>query len=319
MFSQGGATGSPVARRLGWSVQPALRVLGIGIRRGSSDHASCWGTNIYGQLGNGGGLDSPSPVVVANLTDVIDLSVGGGHTCVVAADGTAWCWGRNSMGQLGTSVGTLPITTPEQVDTLQTVAGIACGTTHTCAWLADGSAACWGSNFNGQVGDGTDLNQFFPVMLPALTDVALITSGQSHTCALLLDGSLLCWGANNFGQFGDGTTGSSNTPVPGPSFNGVVSLDAGSQHTCIALSNGEARCWGFNNDGQLGNDSLDNRTTPVVPIDLVQVTTLVGGDDHTCAVVHTGATLQCWGDNSHGQLGDGSVTDRDIPVDVVFP
>ncbi|PKN20150.1 MAG: hypothetical protein CVU65_17735 [Deltaproteobacteria bacterium HGW-Deltaproteobacteria-22] len=306
-------TGLPPARRIGTGSFHSCALLNDGTVR-------CWGDNTFGRLGDGSGLNSPLPVAVADLTDVIELSVGGSHTCVVRSDGTAWCWGRNSFGQLGINDSTMPVTTPEQVDTLANVAGIACGSSHTCAWLTGGTAACWGSNFNGQVGDGTDLDQFFPVMLPTLTNVAMITAGGSHTCALLLDGSMLCWGTNNSGQFGDGTTVSSDTPVPGPSFNGVVSLDAGSQHTCIALSNGEARCWGINEYGQLGNDQhAGYRETPVVPIGLVQVLTLACGDDHTCAVVHAGAALQCWGFNSHGQLGDGSIIDRDTPVDVVFP
>ncbi|MCX7808709.1 MAG: hypothetical protein N2515_08880, partial [Deltaproteobacteria bacterium] len=91
--------------------------------------------------------------------------------------------------------------------------GLALGWYHTCAWLSDGSARCWGRNRFGQLGDGTTTNRSTPVMVSGLSGVTAIATGLEHTCALLGSGEVRCWGYNLYGQLGDGTTTNHFTPV----------------------------------------------------------------------------------------------------------
>ncbi|MEZ5382018.1 MAG: hypothetical protein R2754_09525 [Microthrixaceae bacterium] len=84
----------------------------------------------------------------------------------------------------------------------------------SCALKADGTAACWGWNILGQLGDGTTTDRSTPTLVDGLTNVTAITAGGVHSCALKQDGTAACWGSNSSGQLGDGTTTKSLTPTP---------------------------------------------------------------------------------------------------------
>ena len=123
-----------------------------------------------------------------------------------------WCWGADDQGQLGDDAQSgddSPV--PVQVAGL-TATAIAAGYNHTCAVLADGSAACWGANENGQLGDGTNEKRTSPVAVAGLSDISAIAGGSFHTCAESR-GAISCWGNNDAGQLGDGTTASHSTPA----------------------------------------------------------------------------------------------------------
>jgi alpha-tubulin suppressor-like RCC1 family protein len=102
----------------------------------------------------------------------------------------------------------------------------------------------------------------------------------------------------------------------------VRAVGVGRAHACALVSGGELRCWGFNSDGQLGDGTAATRPAPVpvlvaaggAPLAGVQAVSV--GAVHTCAVVE-GGQVRCWGDNSSGQIGDDSTTDRPSPVTVV--
>jgi alpha-tubulin suppressor-like RCC1 family protein len=149
--------------------------------------------------------------------------------------------------------------------------------------------------------------------------VGSITGGGAHTCAILDNGSVSCWGYNGNGGLGDGTTTNRSTPTQTSSLGTdrtAVATSAGSSHTCAILDDGSVSCWGYNSRGQLGDGTNTQRNTPTQTSSLGTDRTAVaitGGDYHTCAILDDGS-VSCWGNNSRGQLGDGTTTDRNTPT-----
>ena len=195
----------------------------------------CWGSNAFGQLGDGGqcGATCPLPVSVciadptsacAPPGDLISLSAGGRHTCVATSEGHAFCWGDNGDGQLGNGselgsgvpveVCTSAIASCPSGSVLDSPVAIATGLSYTCALSASGDVSCWGLNSVSQLGNGSSGSSSLPIAVDGLaTDIVAITAGSSHTCARSADGALQCWGWNADGRLGDGTFSGRDGPV----------------------------------------------------------------------------------------------------------
>jgi alpha-tubulin suppressor-like RCC1 family protein len=177
----------------------------------------CWGANFLGQLGTGGttGNDVPQQVTSPAADGWASVSAGGQDTCAVRADGTLWCWGANINGALGLGT-TTGQSLPQQVTTPASTgwARVSMGGGHTCAIRGDATLWCWGSNFQGQLGIGSNTEQARPqrVSVPARTGWTLITSGAHHTCATHTGHALWCWGLNRTGELGLGSTTDQNLP-----------------------------------------------------------------------------------------------------------
>lgn len=291
----------------------------------------CWGNDWRSQLGNGSftGALPPNPAIVAGLSAISNgpqIGAGSSHSCALLAKGTASCWGSNASGQLGN--GTLvDASSAGAVLNVSNAVALCTGARHSCALLADGTAKCWGSNANGQLGTGATSGT--PVSTPnllvsGLANATGITCGISHTCASIADGTTQCWGSGAFGQTGSVGSCGSGCSLPAPVMlddgtDTVVDLGravaAGDNHTCALSAAGTVTCWGNNTWGNLGDGSLTQRLGPV-GVTLLNGRTaksLALGSTHSCAMIADG-TVQCWGDNTSGALGDGTTVQRTTPV-----
>jgi alpha-tubulin suppressor-like RCC1 family protein len=237
----------------------------------ANGEVKCWGSNEYGQLGNGTNTDSSTPVDVRGLTgDVIAIAAGWHHTCALIASGGVQCWGSNDYGGLGDGTKTFSSIPVDVSGLTGDVIAIAVGGWHSCALAAGGGVKCWGNNFWGQLGDSTNTDISIPVdaigLASAVTAIAL---GGEHTCAITASGGLQCWGSNGDGQLGNGTNTDSTTPVNVSGLvNGVTAIALGSFHTCAVTVSSGVKCWGDNEFAQLGDGTTINRSTPVDVIGL---------------------------------------------------
>lgn len=293
----------------------------------TSGGVRCWGFNDDGQLGDGStsGRLTPGPVVGLE-SGVIAIAAGSDHTCALTNAGAVKCWGKNSFGALGDN-SNANRTRPVNVQGLNGgVVEIAAGGAHSCARLSSRQVRCWGDNLVGQLGDGTNTDRLIPVGVSGISDAIELATGFAHTCAVRSTDVPMCWGDNSSGQLGDATTTSRSKPVYVVRVFGVQGIAAGGLHTCsrdtnLATGGGDVYCWGENSSDQLGGaTSSTSIPSSVSALLSVGVTAIAAGMKHNC-VLTTGfnvpSGLKCWGDNSYGQLGDNSRTNRRTPVDVL--
>jgi len=279
--------------------------------------AYCWGANGVGQLGDSTTTQRPSPVLVVGGLTFAALSAGYNHTCGITTVGAAYCWGRNFEGELGDGTRT-DQPGPVLVSGGLTFASVSAGVDHSCGVTVAGAAYCWGDNTHGEVGDSsTTFTRPSPELVAGGLTFAAVSAGGNHSCGVIPVGAAYCWGDNSLGQLGDGTDSSRLTPVRVSGGLSFTALIAGGGHTCGLTAAGAAYCWGYNIDGQLG----DGTTTPIrsspVPVSGGLTFAIVSaGGGHTCGIT-AGGTTYCWGNNSSGQLGNGSSSADSIPVRVV--
>ena len=286
----------------------------------------CWGQNGDGEVGDGTTSQRNSPVsviapgTVSGSTTLLtgvssaafeSLTVGSHVSCARLASGQLDCWGRNQEGEIG-----------------------------------DGGG-CW--NCGG--GNSSYTNSSAPLYVNGAGPTFWSSTGVSvseeqgntntHSSAATSVGGVRCWGYDGNGQLGNATTNSNvnsfplnvtlstaagANPVVPTNLAGPVVATAGS-HSCVIFNSatitGGVQCWGANGDGELGNNSTTQSSSPVVVQNvghtaaLSGVTAIAAGGFNstqgtTCAVVSGG--VDCWGDNSNGQVGDNSTTNRTSPV-----
>ena len=257
------------------------------------------------------GLSSPT-YAASGWTSVTS---GDDHTCGIRV-GRIYCWGDDTYGQLGDGAAGGSRATPAPIASAATDwTSVSAGNYHTCAVRA-GRVACWGRDNNGQLGDGTvnDTSDATPGLIASgATDWKSVTAGAYHSCAIRA-GRVACWGLDNQGQLGDGTA-SGNDPSPGFIASGATdwtSVSAGHFHTCATRA-GRVACWGLDGFGQLGRGAVGS-SDPVPRLIASSATdwkSVSTGGYHTCAI--RAGRVACWGYDTNGQLGDGTVSGTPDP------
>lgn len=167
----------------------------------------CWGSNEYGQLGDGTNTDRPAPVAVKGELTLERVTAGFHHTCGVTEGGKTYCWGRNNEGQVGDGTST-ERQEPVAVTGGQTFVRVSAGYRHTCGVTSDGDGYCWGANGPGSLGNGeggqSGDSSLEPVLVEGELTFEQVDSGGYLTCGVTRQGRTYCWGWNGVGQLGIG-------------------------------------------------------------------------------------------------------------------
>lgn len=188
-----------------------------------SGRVYCWGDNRWSQLGDGTLHASTTPVEVSGLTDAVAVAAGGNFACALKSNQQVACWGANYAGQLGNNGPTGTSSTAVLVHNLTDAVAITAGAGgHACALKADGSAVCWGSNYFGQLGDGTRTSRGEPVAVAGLENIVSISAGDKATCAVVAGGQVYCWGSAEQGVLGTGRQAIYVTPQPVQNFGDLI-------------------------------------------------------------------------------------------------
>lgn len=194
---------------------------------------------------------------------------------------------------------------------------IVAGQATACAVVVGGGVKCWGSGYNGRLGNGSDLDSASPVDVAGLqSGVTKIAGNTNGSFCAIQNGAAKCWGYNGNGQLGNGTYDEAWVPtqVSGMA-SGVTDIALGTYHSC-AVQSGAVKCWGNNNSFALGVTSPFQSATPLaVPSLGSNMSSVTAGMFFSCART-TSNVLFCWGYNEFGQVGDGSDLDRSGPVQV---
>jgi alpha-tubulin suppressor-like RCC1 family protein len=311
-----------------------------------------WGFNEQGELGNGdtSGPErcgtppvtfpcSTVPIPVPGLANVVAIAAGGEHSLALLANGTVMAWGRNDFGELGNGDTSGPercgappstracSTVPIPVPGLANVVAIAAKGSSNLALLANGTAMAWGFDSQGQAGEGTGSQSGCicvdrPIAVPGVSGAMAVSVGSDSGYALLADGTVKAWGANEEGQLGVGAISpdvgcACLGPVSVSGLAGVKALAGGGAHGLATLSNGNVQAWGLGGAGQLGNGNIPTTLCGCSPSPgpvsgLSGPQAISGGGLYSLALLADGS-VEAWGENSLGQLGDGTGTQRNLP------
>ena len=266
----------------------------------------CWGSNYYGEGGNGttGAQYTPQKV----LEKVKSVSLGYEYSAAITENGDLYCWGWNEEGQVGNGT-TKDQNTPQKV--LEKVKSASLGWIHSAAITENGDLYCWGNNACGQVGNGTTENQYMPQKV--LEKVKSVSLGDEHSAAIAENGDLYCWGSNYYGEVGNGMIHDQLTPQK--ILEKVKSVSLRYSKSAAITEKGDLYCWGSNYYGEVGNGTTENQYTPQKVLEKVKSASL--GWQHSAAITEDG-DLYCWGQNGAGEVGNGTTTNQLTPTKISF-
>ncbi len=266
-----------------------------------------WGSNAYGELGDGTYTDRLTPVALTGLGGAVSISSGFLHSFALIAGGTLAAWGTNENGQLG-DPSVVRLSTPAPIAGISGIADVRVGDLFTVALKTDGTVLAWGDNAFGQLGNNALVFRSTPSV--PLSGVAKLAVGGFHVLALKTDGSLVAWGDSRAAQVGDGTSVNRSAPVPVSGLgagSGITDISAGGLHTLALKSDGTVLSWGDNYSGEIGNRESADASVPSRIVGLAGVTAISAGGAHGVALAADGS-VWTWGLDDFGQLGDGTQT-----------
>ena len=298
----------------------------------------CWGWGYALGTGATTSYDLPTSMVSeANMSadeKLIKIFSGSSHSCGISTSGKTYCWGIGGDGRLGNNsqadnlepvaVDTTNLTQPMKFLEVSTYGN------HSCGITSSGKVFCWGDNSNGQLGDSTFINKASPTEVDSsnLATNEMFTSvtvGKNHSCGLTNLYKAFCWGSGSVGQLGTGSI-LPNQDIPmsvdSSSFSPsevFTKLASGNLFSCGLTNLSNIYCWGEGALYRLGNGSSTTKPKP----EKVTLSNLAAGekfidfdsDTHSCAVTNY-SNVFCWGNNTFGQIGDGTTINRDIPYQI---
>lgn len=270
----------------------------------SVGHVWCWGSNSFGQLGNDSGRYSSSPLRNPDLKNIVSIALGSSTLCALDRDGAVWCLGNNIGGRLGIGNDEIPqSSSPRKVSLSKSVKKLVAGPGNFCALHPDSTMSCWGENSFNTISlddDSIDAPELFS--MDQIKDVQL---GHFNSCIIRMNDTLWCWGHNYSGQVGNGTL-RNNVPSPVQVLQSVKQVSVGQRSICAVDFSNKGHCWGYDNYYQHGRGVSDVGEVPL-PVDVTVMSSLDSihvGDGVTCGLLN--GVAKCWGQNAHGELGNGT-------------
>lgn len=264
--------------------------------------AWCWGYNAEKEVANVPDLWVTTPVQLPGA-GYTSIAMGRAHTCAFGPNLGVKCWGANNAGQLGDGTVINRATPVSPSGSSFNAVKLFAGYDRTCEITGGGGTYCWGSNANGELGDGTTTQRLVQTYVASgITNLAL---GYRHTCAQLPNATIKCWGYNGSGALGDGTTVNSLTPKAVAGLTNVTHLALGADHTCVRVSDGRVSCWGGNTYGQLGDNSIVSHALPAFVPGLTDGLDIQAGTTNSFSIARrANHDIVWWGYPGLGGFGD---------------
>ncbi|MCJ8347799.1 bacillithiol biosynthesis BshC, partial [bacterium] len=259
-------------------------------------------------------LDNNSKAITAALSDVLKITNGINHTCILHQNREVSCFGANNYRQLGDPTLSSSLT-PLKVSSLTNVEQLALGDRFTCALLLDQTVKCWGNNAYNQLGNNTSSSSSpIPTQVIGLKNIIKIAAKGFHTCALSKDQNLFCWGYNGNGQFGNGQT--VYYPRPSQAFKNIQEINdfsVGNDFTCVQSNLGKLFCAGANGYGQLGDNSTQRKLNAVEVLNIQNSVQIASGHSHSCSLQKNGQVF-CFGRGDLGQIASKDFSHSGVAI-----
>ncbi|XP_063970630.1 E3 ubiquitin-protein ligase HERC2-like [Lytechinus pictus] len=282
------------------------------------------GTN--GRLGLGSSQNIDIPRQVNGLSQYVVKKVavhsGGRHAMALTVDGKVFSWGEGDDGKLG-HLSRMNCEKPRLLEALKTkrIRDIACGSSHSAAVTSSGELYTWGLGEYGRLGHGDSTTQLRPKLVKALVGKRVIQvacgSRDAQTLTLTDEGMVYSWGDGDFGKLGRGGSEGCSVPHNVERLNGqgVIQIECGAQFSLALTKAGQVWTWGKGDYFRLGHGTDSHVRKPQVVEGLKgkKIIHVAVGALHCLAVTDTGQVF-AWGDNDHGQQGDGTTTVNKKPA-----
>jgi len=275
----------------------------------------CWGSNADGELGNGDSSGNLQflPVFTADIDSAVWVRTSLSHSCAALKDGRIFCWGVNDYGEISSGSVGVDNTTPVEVTTMLGASDIQLGIDINCGILVGNALHCQGNS-------ATVLLQPPPNPIVAFegNPVSSVGVNNGHSC-VVTDSHISCNGNDTFGQLGNGfDLFPPLVPVVVTGIANALTVAVGEKHSCALLQDQDktVKCWGGNSDSQLGDGGTVDQSEPVSVSGVSNVAEIAVGSFHNCALLQSDGSVVCWGNNTYGQLGNGSRSPSTTPVTV---